>query len=166
MATTYTPIATQTITTAVSNITFSSIPNTYTDLVIIGSAQTTVNGTSAIIMKFNSSPTPLWSLTNMQGNGTSATSGRSSTQDAYFYGGNCAASGTSAFSTWQANIFNYANTSIGTTAITRVGIASDLTKNVVGYWATTDAVSSILIGSDNGNLNVGSTFTIYGIKAA
>ena len=35
MAKTYTPIATQTLSTATANVTFSSIPSAYTDLVIV-----------------------------------------------------------------------------------------------------------------------------------
>jgi hypothetical protein len=38
---TYTPIASQTLTSAVSTVTFINIPQTYTDLVLITSTKTT-----------------------------------------------------------------------------------------------------------------------------
>ena len=51
---TYTPIATQTLGSAAASVTFSSIPGTYTDLVLRISARMSVSGPDNINVKINS----------------------------------------------------------------------------------------------------------------
>jgi hypothetical protein len=83
MATTYEPIATNTLSSAVASVTFSSISSAYTDLVLV------VNGTSASAGDFSlqvgngSIDTGTnYSMTALYGNGSTATSARSSTTSA------------------------------------------------------------------------------------
>jgi hypothetical protein len=74
MAATYVALDSQTVTSAVSSITFSSIPQTYTDLVVVVQAATSAN--TPLYMKPNSSSSSVYSTTWLLGNGTSVSSGR------------------------------------------------------------------------------------------
>ena len=161
---TYTPLATTTLGSAQSTFTFSSIAGTYTDLIII------INGngasTQSYQLQFNGEVTGTnYSLTYLLGNGSAASSGRQSNQ-AYMNAIGRQGTG-SEFGTSIIQLQNYANTSVYKTVIARGGVASALTIATVGLWRNTAAISTILIIPESGgNINAGSTFTLYGIVAA
>lgn len=164
---TYTPIATTTANGSVSSITFSSIPSTYTDLVLISSAAI-ATGAEDLRIRFNSDTASNYSFTYMSGTGTSAVSSRSSnmtfiTVDNYGY------LTTSSNNISIVNIQNYANTTTYKTTVGRSGNAGTGTDAIAGMWRSTAAINSItLLNSGTGGINfaTGSTFTLYGIKAA
>jgi hypothetical protein len=72
----YTPIATYTIPTTVGSYTFNSIPATYTDLVIVTNAIGASDADFSI--RFNSDTSSLYSMTGLEGTGTTAVSFRRS----------------------------------------------------------------------------------------
>jgi len=77
---TYTPIATTTLGSAVASYSFTSIPSTYTDLVLIlNPSGTTTNGQD-VGLRFNSDSATNYSRTALSGNGTNAISPRQSNQ--------------------------------------------------------------------------------------
>ena len=158
---TYTPIATTTLGSAQASYTFSSIPSTYTDLILVADYQGSTTADSYI--QFNGDTGSTYSYTVLSGNGTSAVSGRSS--------------GTGIVLTWysdganqQANILinvnNYANATTYKTSISRHNNATAQTSANVGLWRSTAAINAIKIYRGAGNFNAGSTFTLYGIAAA
>ena len=166
MATTYEPIATQTLGSAAASVTFSSIPATYTDLVLISTPIVTAATTFA--MRFNSDSTSNYSWTVLIGDGTSATSTRGATQTELRIS-YAATSRTTNTTNIVTQIMNYANSTTYKTAISRDNAASDGTGAIVGLWrATPAAITSITITPNSGGtiINTGSTFTLYGIKAA
>ena len=75
---TYTPIASQTLASTVANVTFSSIPQGYTDLVLVVSSSTSTN--TNLYLRFNNDSTSLYSDTVLNGNGTTASTARDVTQ--------------------------------------------------------------------------------------
>jgi hypothetical protein len=165
MAVTYDKIATNTLGSAASSVTFSSIPSTYTDLVLIinGGSSTTnadvdinVNGDTAA----NYSRTVLW------GNGTSVGSLRY-TNNTYFgltYYGN-----PSTDFSWVGivNFMNYANTTTYKTFMSKATNAITYGVNdEIGLWRSTSAITSMVIANRTYNFTTGSIFTLYGIKAA
>lgn len=157
---TYVPIATQTLGTAAASVTFSSIPSTYTDLILVYSGSlTTTNGNG--YLQFNSDTTTNYSDTVIYGNGTSALSTRASTQSKLV----CFSTGTT-----QENailhIMNYANATTYKTVLSRANDAATLTAAYVGLWRSTAAINSVLVGTDVSTFVTGSTFTLYGIAAA
>jgi len=158
---TYEPIAAQTLGSAAASVTFGSIPQTYTDLVLIASTQTSNN--VDVFMRFNSDTANNYSLTNMVGNGTSASSNRlTSRSDIIIMSGNPSTS----ISTYIVNIFNYTNATTFKTSLIRSNL-NDRVAAIVGLWrATPAAITTINIRVDTGNFNTGSSFTLYGIKAA
>jgi hypothetical protein len=170
MPKTYEPIATYTVPSAGSGYTFTSIPSTYTDLVLVVTSRSTSGGTSdGLALRFNSDTAANYSATILRGDGTSALSSRNSSDTFYriaSYGQTASGSAANTFSTVVIHIMNYANTTTNKTAITRANVASDGTAAVVGLWRQTSAITSVSVLGYSGNIDTGSTFTLYGIKNA
>lgn len=160
MTATYEPISTQTLGTAVASVTFSSIPATYTDLVLV------FNGTSAsaqfMELRFNGDTATNYSQTRLTGNGTSASSDRTSTQDVMQVGN---------LHTDQTiniiQVMNYSNATTYKTVLCRSNNAGAQVSARVGLWRKTpEAITTILVRPAGGaNFSIGGVFTLYGIKA-
>jgi hypothetical protein len=155
---TYVALDTKTIGTAVSSITFTPIPSGYTDLVMVINGATASDGSYRF--QFNGDTGSNYSGTLLYGNGTNALSLRGSNETSAPGG----RSGTSN-STSIIQFMNYANTNTFKTLIARGNNPGAILTAQVSLWRNTSAITSILISSEGGNLQVGSTFTIYGIKA-
>ena len=163
---TYEPIATTTLGSNQATITFSSISGSYTDLVLIVSAnQTPALNTQYI--RFNGDTGTNYSYTILTGNGTSAVSARGSTQDAW-YSGYYGVPPTTNFGTEIYSFQNYSNTTTYKTGLSSTGRASGGTDAMVGLWRNTAAITSITYGITGVSafLTSGSTFTLYGIASA
>ena len=160
---TYEPIATQTLGASATSVTFSSIPSTYTDLVLVLVAKTTSSGQNLYI-NFNNDFTSLYSRTLMFGNGSTAGSNRNSSQTAIldFYVG----LNVSGDSLHIINIMNYSNTTTNKTILWRNGRTGEATQAIVGLYRSTSAINRIDLSCLGLNIATGSTFTLYGIAAA
>ena len=160
MASTYEPIATNTLGSATNSVTFSSIVGTYTDLIVVIAGTT---GTlSGVNIQFNSDTGTNYSRTILYGTGSTAGSGQSTSTNQI---------GAGTLSTSQSvckiNIMNYANTTTYKTALSRADAASDEVSSVVGLWRSTAAITAVKVAADPATtFSTGSTFTLYGIKAA
>jgi hypothetical protein len=161
MASTYTPIATQTLGSTTQTVTFSSIPSTYTDLVIVanGTATTAVS----VLLRFNGDTASNYSVTYVDGNGTSATSYRD-TNYTGGYGGSFYNTTSPTVST--INIMNYANSTTYKTALNRTSYPAGFTIASVSLWRNTAAINSVSMTANLNGFATGTTFTLYGIKAA
>ncbi len=158
---TYTPIATTTLGSAAASYTFSSIPSTYTDLVLVFNGQQSAS--SNIYVQMNGDTATNYSDTFLYGNGTTAASTRDSTVAQISIG----SSGLVNQDTVATSHFmNYANTTTNKTTITRSNTPAYMTLAYVGLWRSTAAINALKIFAMTGNLNAGSTFTLYGILAA
>jgi len=163
MPSTYTPLQTQTLGSDAASVTFSSIPSTYTDLVIvINGGQVTADNYYGI--RFNGDTTTNYSNTQVVGNGSTATSNRNSNQNVgYIHSTNQ----VSIADTVIVNVFNYANTTTYKTSISRGNSAAyRVVASVVLWRKTPEAINSISILGGGVNLLSGSTFTLYGVKSA
>ena len=162
MPITYTPIQTQIGDGSASTITFSSIPSTYTDLILVANVFTTANANQ--VLRVNGDSTSgLYSTTYLTGNGTVGSSGRYTAQNALTIQSNIYATTTiPAFHIMQFN--DYANTNKYKTVATRAGKADQGTEAFVGLWRNTNAITSISISG--GTFTTNAAFTLYGIKAA
>jgi hypothetical protein len=163
---TYQAIATTTLASVATSYSFTSIPATYTDLVLV--LNSIANSTAFhIYAQFNSDTAANYSQTILYGTGTSAASTRETSQNQarYSYG---AAVRTTSPTTTIITIFNYANTTTYKTSIARNNRASDGVDAIVSLWRKTpEAINNIQIYNSAGaNFAIGSTFTLYGIKAA
>ena len=169
MAITYEPISTQTLGSAAASVTFSSISGSYTDLVLIVSGRSArAASDDSLYMRFNSDTGSNYSFTDLNGNGTTASSGRASNQTYLRPAANIDAASQPAgsFSPVIISISNYSNTTTYKTMLSRNNMAARETGAVVGLWRSTAAISTILVYAASANLTAGSTFTLYGIKSA
>lgn len=165
MPATYEPIATTTLGSAASSITFNSIPNTYTDLrLVLFSTYST--GSSFIKLQFNSDTGTNYSRTNLQGDGASATSNRQSSVAQINMGFLPASSGQTTLQT--IDVFSYAGSSNKTCLIesSEDNNGSGTVRRIVGLWRNTAAITSITLTGDSTNFGTGTTATLYGILAA
>lgn len=168
MAITYEPIATQTLSSNQTSVIFSSIPQTYTDLILVcGSLGMNTVG-SAGRLRFNSDSGTNYSSTWMVADGTSTLSSRDSSQTSMRIIGAYTGPNTSNAETYTFSIQNYTNTTTYKTVIGRGSAPSKEVYSIVGLWRSTSAITSMTIVSYNGtdSFLTGSTFTLYGIKAA
>ena len=165
MPTTYEPIATQTLGSAASSITFSSIPATYTDLrvvfAIIGGAGTA----GQFDITYNNDTSSLYSITRLYGDGSSAGSSRYS-GTALYPCQNSFSSTPPVFTT--IDLFSYAGSTFKTALITYSNDAngSGSAERSVGLYRSTTAISRIDLGGVGGTFAIGTTATLYGIKNA
>jgi hypothetical protein len=161
---TYEPIATTTLGSAASTVTFSSISGSYTDLVIV--AQLTTAAPTNMRIRFNGDTAANYSNTTISGNGSTATSVRETGNTAALLDWNAYPTSTTT-AILTINIMNYANTTTFKTFINRANNAGGGTEANIGLWRSTSAINEVQIRtSSGGNIAVGSTFTLYGITAA
>jgi hypothetical protein len=155
---TYTPIATQTISSSTTSITFSGIPQFYTDLVLI--FEGVASGSNAKTIKFNGDTSALYSCTTFYGTGSTAATGRYS--DSYI-------DVVNSFANRQMTIIqiiNYSNSTTNKIYISRHSSAATSTEAIVGLWRSNSAINSITINTSTTNtFSAGSNFTLYGIGA-
>ena len=162
---TYTQIASTTLGSAASSVTFSSIAGTYTDLVIVVQAAVTT-GSVALRMQFNSDTGANYSSTWISGTGTSAISSRTSGTtymkiDEYSGMNTTLGGGLNTI-----NVMNYSNATTFKTTLTRPGREDLGTDAVVGLWRSTAAINAITLLTSSSTFVSGSTFNLYGISAA
>lgn len=159
---TYSTIATTTLGSAQTSVSFNSFSG-YTDLVIV--CDVAFGSTSNFQMTFNGDSSTNYSNTILVGNGTTPVGDRQSNQSRIVMGYNGTASSGRAI--YNVSLMNYANTTMNKTALIRVSNPSADTIAQVGLWRSTSAITSVQFALQNGgNMNTGSTFTLYGISAA
>ena len=177
--TAFTSIATVTAAGGETSLTFSSIPGTYTDLQIrgIGKVQggASVNTASNWIY-FNGVTTTTYAYHYLQGNGSSAsTTGVSGDSSISALSTNIANSFSSLANIYGASIYDiadYTNTSktktikaIGGAELNQATTAAKITMGS-GLWTGTSAITSITIQPISNTFAAGTTYALYGIKAA
>lgn len=172
MAVTYEPISTTTLSSANNSVTFSSIPNSYTDLRLVCFA-VSASSASTPSLQINGTTTSLYSQTILRGNGTAASSTNTTQASGvteFQLPGNSGELGTTYPGFYFIDLFSYA----GSTKKTILISASD-DKNgsgrvarSVGLYDSTSSITSLKVFLFGGSatFSIGSTFTLYGIKAA
>lgn len=166
---TYTPIASQTLGGAVSSVTFSSLPQNYTDLiVVVGSA--TFSANSSFYVQYNGDTGTNYSSTVLTGDGSSASSSRTTSANGAQIGASDGQS-SSVPQTCIVQIQNYSNGATNKTAISRWSRSDAQVSATVSMWRNTNPITSIEIyggyanGTKNSNMQTGTTITIYGVTA-
>jgi len=156
--------------TSTNAVTFTSIPQGYTDLVLVvnGSLYGGANRTSFVVQLGNGSidTGTNYSSTWVAGNGTTAVSSRYSNGSNLLTGHISEASGATV-----VQFMNYANTSTYKTVLARGNSLGQVGSFDVGafasLWRSTSAINTMKIYPNDGSYyNSGSTFSLYGIKAA
>jgi hypothetical protein len=157
---TYVAIATQTLSSTATSVTFSSIPSTYTDLVVV--CNPIESGTNnQVWAQVNGDTATNYSTTVIYGTGSAANSSRYSSANWVY------AFLTSDTGNKNAIIqfMNYSNTTTYKTVLVRSNSTTSYVQASVSLWRSTSAITSILL-SAQGTFPIGSTFSLYGIAAA
>lgn len=164
MPATYESISTTTLGSNTTTVTFSSIPSTYTDLILIAQYSNTTS--VDMLLRFNGITTSVYSDTHIYGNGTSPLSYRQSNAGAALLDLGAGGMGTSTGTSF-IHVMNYANTNINKAFLTRSSFSAIHTGATVGLWRSTAAINQIDISASTANtIASGGVFTLYGIKAA
>jgi hypothetical protein len=164
MATTYEPIATTTLGSAATSITFSSIAATYTDLRLVLTGKKNTAAGSVINFRLNSDTSANYSWTYLSGDGTSATSSAAASFSFGYFGP--ALDATNMFLV-TLDFFSYAGSTYKTALATlsNDNNGTGIVSRVVNLYRSTSAISSIELRCGD-SYAAGTTATLYGIKNA
>lgn len=174
MATTYTLISSNTLSSSSSAVTFTSIPATYTDLVLRYSARSTADGgtvaASVNIQLYLNNVTSgtNYSSTYLQGTGSAASSGReSNTNKIYAPYANGLSATSNTFGNGEIYIPNYTasqNRVVGGFGVSETNATAAIMATYADLYRDTTAVSRIDLYLNGGDFVSGSSFYLYGIK--
>ena len=142
-----------TLTGTAAEVTFSSIPATYRDLVLIfnGTSTSGVNGN----LYFNADTTSgNYSFVRMLGESGGASSSTGNEKPYNFY---------TTETMVRIQIMDYSATDKHKTALSRWDNSANATGATAYRWANTNAITSIVIDPAAASFNSGSTFALYGI---
>jgi len=162
---TMTIIQHQELASAQASITFSSIPQTYTDLVLVTSLRSARSaGFEEYRIYFNGANSNL-SSRYLEGDGGSGASG--TTANGYIGIGNSNTSTSNTFSNQQIYIPNYTSSnakSYSSDSVSETNGSTAYSDLVAGLWNQTAAITSLTIINGTGNNWVQySSATLYGI---
>jgi hypothetical protein len=168
MAATYEAIATVTVGSGgAANIEFTSIPATYTDLLLKVSARVTVaDFADSLTITFNSNTGNIYNERVLSGNGSTVVSAARTSQSSWQYTlvpGSTATAST--FGNFEFYIPNYAgstNKSVSIDQVTENNATSASARLTAALFADTAAISSIKLAAST--ITQYSTATLYGIK--
>jgi hypothetical protein len=172
---TYIKIASAQITpnSLTANIKFNNIPQTFTDLMIIGGVRTnrTLYGTDELLVYLNNDFSgTLYSHNFMRvQNGGLWDAGLTTAGAPWGPGGTAATNTAGQFGNGRLYIANYSSTTGFKSFVTEVASPSNATSNLyqmtdAGLWRNTAAVTSISFAAQGSQYEPYSTITIYGIK--
>lgn len=172
MADTFVKIATVTVGSGgAANMDFTSIPSTYTDLVLKVSTRTNLsNSVDDLMIQFNSNTGSNYPYRQLYGTGSATGSGTATITGAYIGTCTAATATASTFGNLESYIPNYAgstNKSVSSDAVSENNATAGFQNFVAALWSNTAAITSIRILSLNsGSFVQYSTATLYGILKA
>ena len=176
---TQTPIQSIVAASSVASLTFSNIPQNYTDLVLIANAATTDASSQDLVIRFNGDSGTHYSRTRLYvASGTWY--GDISANTGFIGGAWSPGTGNSdraVYSSSIANIMNYSNTNMYKNVNTTMNVMSktsgdnSVSGRCFGVWrgasgSSTEAITSITVSMNAGNIFAGSSFDLYGIGSA
>ena len=170
MANTYVAIQTVTLSTTSATISFTSIPQTYTDLLVLTSTRTNEASAdwSESNITFNGVTT---GYTNRYLYGTGTGTGTGSNGTTFVYGGRGTGSTATANTFGNASVYipNYTSSnykSVSTDEVTENGTTAALAFMNAGLWSNSAAITSLTITALGCSFVQYSTATLYGIKSS
>lgn len=160
------------LTSAQASITFSNIPGTYTDLMVLYSLRTTGNSIDPSAFYFNTDNGTNYSMRMLYGNGSSTASASNANYLAEY--NNWAifwlqSTGTTAntFNSVQVYIPNYSLTnvykSLSVDAVTENNATSANQQIGAGIWRSNSAINAITLTAYSSNFVQYSSASLYGI---
>jgi sarcosine oxidase delta subunit len=170
---TYTLINSNVLSSSAASVTFSSIPATYTDLVLKAATRGDDGAVSYadVFYWFNNDRGSKYSWTYLSGSGTAASSSRNAatTEINMYRVGTRAGATANTFGSWELYIPNYAGTTgkpVSTFGASENNTTAAYITAEADYISLTSAITRIDIGSYSTNFVSGSSFYLYGISNA
>lgn len=163
MPQTYEPISSTTLGSNQATITISSIPSTYTDLIIVARGESTSGG--SMLLRPNGDSGSNYGTTYMYGVGSSPiTAGGNTSTSGMFL----ARTGINHQGGGVMHLFNYANTTTYKTGCSSHQFGYDpIVWRAVSTWRSTAAITSInFVDESGGSFTTGFTVCLYGVKNA
>lgn len=158
---TYDLISTTTLAATAPSVLFDSLPQGYRDLVIIMNTDNTVQ--TECYLRFNGDTASNYSTIRAQGSGS--TYGATVTSNLTYMRLNGNGDFMTDFSfNGIVQLMDYSATDKHKTVISRTNSSNGLDMNS-GRWASTGAISTLLIYPATGNFEANSSFAVYGIAA-
>jgi len=157
---TYTPLATVTLGSSASSVTFSSIPATYRDLILVTNLTHSASTEIDLAIRFNSDTGANYSRVAMTGDG--------STTGSFAQTGITSASvlaGSTTISTGLIQIMDYSATDKHKTILARGNLTAGRVSAFCLRWGNTVAITTMSVAVLSGNYNSGSRFDLYGVIA-
>ena len=166
MPTTMKLIAKNVLGSATASLTFSGIPQTYTDLLLVCTARTSRSNLADYVqVKPNGSNANL-SIRSLYGQGSGALSG-SDVEFVALCNGNSSTSNTFAAQEWYfPNYAGSTNKSVSITSVVENNAATAYIYAIAGLWSSASAITSLEINGYYNSFAAGSSFFLYGITKA
>lgn len=170
MALTYEPIASTTLSVNTTNVNFSSLPTSYTDLRVISTFLTATAGVVPQLRLNNSSGGTEYNLVYINASGATAPGSAPSVNQPQWNIDPVIGASTTIPNTMMIEVFEY-NGTTNKAIHAQMGMERNTTQGgqvaIVGMRANTAAVTSLnFTVSGSGQFAPGSVFTLYGIKRA
>lgn len=168
MPTTYDLIASTTLTTTATTISFTSIPQTYTDLKLICSTRSNFGSALSRYRLYINSTSGAAEYGYAAGvsNGSTVGVELSSTGDSFYYAMETYGSSATAnrFDAIEFYIGDYTNT-VGRKTLTSLNATFNYAYSGAGGWANTSAITNLYVVCGNSaSFIANSSFYLYGIK--
>jgi hypothetical protein len=159
----YIPLATVTLSSNSSSVTFSNIPGIFKDLVLIGNWSNSSTA-SAGRLQVNGDTGANYNGVWMTGTGSAANSGSESSQTSARIAGASVGPDNAYTNVVTLHFMDYAATDKHKTILSRFGSASRETQTTASRWASTNAITSIRFFDILGQtFQTGATFSLYGV---
>ena len=166
MATTYVKIATVSASGSSATIDFTSISGTYTDLILkVNARGTTTEGSGGHYYSIALNGSAVSKTQRfLQGDGSSASSGNSTSFTTYMCPSYFTASTFSNAEVYLPNYSGSANKSMSVDVVTENNATKSYAAFYAQLWSNTSAITQITLTANAGNFAANSTATLYGIS--
>jgi hypothetical protein len=150
----------------------TGIPQGYQDLMLVINGRINYTGTTILngALGFNANVAGIMGATRFTGIGSGAVTSSRVAGYGFSTAGffSTIAASPNMYGTSIINVFNYANTSMNKTYLSRSACdinGSGQVDQIVGSWNSTAAITQVNINSSYDTWAVGSTFTLYGVRS-
>jgi hypothetical protein len=159
---TYTPLATVTLGSSAASVTFSNIPATYRDLILVIESKASTSGVEGQL-RFNGDSSNSYSFVRMRGNGstTASTTGTLTHMPLV----DTVKATTTRAPIYIVQIMDYSATDKHKPVLVRSGEADTGVEAFANRWANTGAINSILVKTNTGSWAAAGRFDLYGVIA-
>jgi hypothetical protein len=154
---TYIALANTTVAVAATTITFSSIPATYRDLILVGAA--TPSASTNVLIRVNGDANGNYSYVYMLGFSGGTLSGSASGQTSGF------ADTFTGGSNFRIEFLDYSATDKHKTFLSRSNGNTTQVNAYANRYALNDAITSVSVTASGQTFSTGSTFALYGIAS-